>query len=195
LDAPSALAFLGFLFLLWLCARKNRRKFSLNTPLAELSTFEFIKVYLNPRISLVAIGDCLKKVCTAAKGWIIVFAELWWCFLELITMDFSFGVRVRQEKIKLRFWRNLNRSPRQQNEGIVVKSASIMDADTMDEKRGVFRLVDKRNEKNWRSLTWVCSGESVSINSKWDSSFQNIQAEPDKIFNRADWKPKTHATN
>ena len=62
-------------------------------------------------------------------------------------LDFSFGIGVRQEEIKLRFWRNLNSFPRQQDEAITVKSISVMDTHSMDKEWRVFCMFDQRNKK------------------------------------------------
>ncbi len=60
---------------------------------------KFVKINLNPRIALIAIGYGLEKVCTTGERWISASIELGRCFVEANSFDLGFGIRAGQEKI------------------------------------------------------------------------------------------------
>ncbi len=150
------------LMIFWLCffvlvyhvvkSINNRRRLTFNASPAKSSFLKFVEIYFNPRIALLAIDNCLKKISRRIKRWIVIFNELGWVFLDFITLDFSFGLRVRKEKIKLRLWRNLNSCPRQENKAIIVKSASVFkDIGKPQTRRCAIRLAFQLRSGSFRA--------------------------------------------
>ena len=173
-------SFVVIILISWAC-RNNRSEQSLDVSSPASALLKLIKVHLNPRISRLAIGYRLKKVCAAGKRWQCFGIMLWRCLGEKSLTDFRLWIAARQEKRVMRLWRNRNCLPREQDKGVTVKGAAVMNPNLSDGKRQIFRLVDERHAKNMTTMIWV--GDASGLDTEWESLLYDRQKTRNKLPN------------
>ncbi len=164
----------------WAC-RNNRSKQSLDASSPASALLKLIKVHLNPRISRLAVGYRLEKVCAAGKRWQCFGVVFWNRFCEKPLSYLRLWIRARQEKIIMGFWCDVHGLPRKQYKSMAISGATVMNPNLADGKRQVFRLVDECHTKDTTTICWV--GDAGCLDSEWESLLYNGQPKSDKLPN------------
>jgi hypothetical protein len=183
LESPLALilcaVLLGGLFLVCIFPFLNGSlKQRLHLPTPKLSLSELVKIYLNPRTVLRAIGYGMKKLHRMLKGWECVpKSRTVFRLVNNHSATNSVSGGVGNNKLSAGSWRNLLRVGRRKNEGMCEIWMPKMNPNLPDEQRHILSVVsDEYIDGSWITI-YAC------LKSEWKPRADYIQTEADEILN------------
>jgi hypothetical protein len=170
---------LGCLFLVCILPFINgslKHRLHLSTPKPSLS--ELVKIYLNPRTALRAVGDGMEKLHRMLKGWecVIKSGTIFRLFYRNPPSN-PIAETHSNNKLSTGFWRNLLCLGRLKNKRVREMWMPKMNPNLPDEQRHILSVVSDDYIDGSRITIYAC------LKSEWKPSLDYIQAEPDEILN------------
>ena len=173
---------LGCLFIVCILPFLNRslkQRFHLST--TKPSLLELVKIYLNPRTALRAVGDGMEKLHRMLKGWKCVTKSgmILRLFYRNPPSNPIAGTK-GNNKLSTVFWRNLLCLRRLKNKRVCEMRMPKMNPNLPYEQRHILSVISDEYIDGSRITIYAC------LKSEWNPRLDYIQSEPDEIFNPSD---------